>query len=172
MVEPQSSPEGGVRGGDGSGSRISHRRSLAKAVSWRVIGSLDTLVLSFLILTFLGPFLGLAENSTVDNARTASYIAVTETATKIMLYYIHERLWARARWGMQAFAGNPDKDTRSRSIIKTMSWRALATLDTMLLALIYTGSFGAALSIAGFEFLTKLALYYLHERAWEQINWR
>ncbi|SDN91143.1 Uncharacterized membrane protein [Methylobacterium phyllostachyos] len=53
-------------------------RSIAKAVSWRIVGSLDTLLLSYL---FTGSVL------------IAGSIASTETVTKTVLYYLHERGW-------------------------------------------------------------------------------
>ncbi|SEH43342.1 Uncharacterized membrane protein [Methylobacterium sp. 275MFSha3.1] len=56
----------------------SRLRSIAKAVSWRVVGSLDTLLLSYL---FTGSVL------------VAGSIASTETVTKTVLYYLHERGW-------------------------------------------------------------------------------
>ena len=77
---------------------VSAKRSFAKAISWRVVGTLDTLLLSFVILTFLAPLLGFEGGSHADNAKTATYIALTEVATKMVLYYVHERLWARSKW--------------------------------------------------------------------------
>jgi len=62
-------------------------RSILKAISWRVLGTLDTLVLSFVILSFLGPFFGLEEVSSSVRAKTAVYIALTEVATKLTLYF-------------------------------------------------------------------------------------
>lgn len=59
-------------------------RSIAKAVSWRIVGSLDTLVLSYL---FTGSIL------------VAGSIASTETVTKTVLYYLHERGWALVHLG-------------------------------------------------------------------------
>jgi uncharacterized membrane protein len=61
--------------------------------------------------------------------------------------------------------------TRRRSIAKTISWRALGSLDTMLLGYIFTGSLTLAGSIASAEVLTKVVLYYLHERGWAHIKW-
>jgi uncharacterized membrane protein len=61
-----------------------HSRSLAKAVSWRITGSVDTFVLSFIIT---GSF------------KFAGSIAVTEMLTKVVLYYLHERAWAIVPWG-------------------------------------------------------------------------
>jgi sulfate adenylyltransferase large subunit len=66
------------------GTRESHARSIAKAVSWRATGSVDTFVISFVI---------------TGSGGLAGTIAVTEIATKILFYYFHERLWALVPWG-------------------------------------------------------------------------
>lgn len=60
---------------------------------------------------------------------------------------------------------------KTRSAIKTLSWRLAATLDTFLLSYFITGSFVWAGSIASAEVLTKMVLYYLHERAWAHVDW-
>ncbi len=57
-----------------------------------------------------------------------------------------------------------------RSVIKTVSWRTLGTLDTVLISYIITGSFAMAASIGSIELVTKMILYYFHERAWNKIN--
>lgn len=61
--------------------------------------------------------------------------------------------------------------TRSRSLLKAMTWRAFASLDTFLLGYLITGKPLAAASIAGAEVLTKMALYYVHERGWAAVRW-
>ena len=66
--------------------REAHSRSLAKAISWRVLGSIDTFLLSWL---FTG------------NPKAAGAIATTEVLTKMILYYAHERAWARIGWGFK-----------------------------------------------------------------------
>lgn len=50
--------------------------------------------------------------------------------------------------------------------LKTISWRVIATLTTMILAWIFTGSIDTALKIGAFEFVAKMIIYYAHERAW------
>ena len=55
-----------------------------------------------------------------------------------------------------------------RSIVKTISWRALGTIDTILISYFITGSFGMAASIGAIELFTKMVLYYFHERAWNK----
>lgn len=63
------------------------------------------------------------------------------------------------------------KVTRSRSLVKAFSWRAVGTLDTFLISWVITREPVAAASIASFEILTKLVLYYLHERGWNLVAW-
>ena len=53
-----------------------------------------------------------------------------------------------------------------RHILKTVSWRAVGTLDTVVLSGIITGSWGLGLAIGGVEVVTKTILYFLHERVW------
>lgn len=61
-----------------------HARSLAKAVSWRTTGSLDTFIVTFVI---------------TRNPKIAGSVALAEIVTKILVYYFHERLWALVPWG-------------------------------------------------------------------------
>ena len=53
-----------------------------------------------------------------------------------------------------------------RSLAKTITWRILATTDTFIISWLITGRFDWAGMIAGVEILTKMFLYYFHERAW------
>jgi uncharacterized membrane protein len=59
------------------------------------------------------------------------------------------------------------KLSRKRSFFKTLTWRCLATTDTFVLSFFITGSVIFAGSIASVEVLTKLVLYYWHERVWD-----
>ena len=56
--------------------------------------------------------------------------------------------------------------TKTRSILKAISWRIVGTLDTMALGWIITGSPLVGLKIGALELVTKFVLYYLHERVW------
>ena len=58
-----------------------------------------------------------------------------------------------------------------RSLIKTLTWRILATTDTFLISWIITGYLTLASAIAGIEVITKMFLYYAHERGWSKIKW-
>ena len=57
-----------------------------------------------------------------------------------------------------------------RHILKTISWRILGTLDTIILSWVITGSWKLGLSIGGVEVITKMVLYFLHERAWYKFS--
>lgn len=60
----------------------SHRKSVMKAVSWRIVGTADTFIISFFI---------------TGSAKLGAGIAATEVVTKVVLYYFHERAWSRVR---------------------------------------------------------------------------
>ena len=70
-------------------SHEGHSRSLAKAVTWRITGSIDTFVLSLII---------------TGNFVFAGSIASVEVITKIILFYLRERAWALVPWGRQRSA--------------------------------------------------------------------
>jgi uncharacterized membrane protein len=63
------------------------------------------------------------------------------------------------------------REAHSRSILKAVSWRITGTLDTFIISFIVTGKVSIAGSIAATELLTKIALYYGHERVWSAIHW-
>jgi uncharacterized membrane protein len=67
-------------------SRTTHARAIAKTVTWRGIGSFDTFLLGWLL---------------TGDAAIGGSIAVLELATKMALYYFHERAWSRVTWGVR-----------------------------------------------------------------------
>jgi uncharacterized membrane protein len=63
------------------------------------------------------------------------------------------------------------RDSHSRSFAKAVSWRLLGSVDTLILSFIFTGSITLAGTIASTEMVTKVLLYYLHERAWTLVGY-
>lgn len=59
----------------------------------------------------------------------------------------------------------------TRSFIKSLSWRLLGTIDTIIISYFIIGNFSSALSIGGIELVTKMFLYVFHERLWNKIEW-
>ncbi|MFL2459409.1 MAG: DUF2061 domain-containing protein [Candidatus Pseudothioglobus sp.] len=62
------------------------------------------------------------------------------------------------------------KENKSRSIGKSISWRVLASCDTILISYLITGSIAIAATIGSIEVMTKMVLYYFHERAWNKFT--
>jgi adenylylsulfate kinase len=124
--------------------KFSRKRHIAKTLTWRVVGTLDTIVISWII----------SGNLTIGIA-----IGGAEVFTKLILYYIHERVWYHTR----IFNS---KSSRIRHIIKTFTWRLIGTMDTMFMGWLISGDPTVGLKIGGFELVTKMGLYYMHERIW------
>ena len=123
----------------------SYKRHLAKTITWRVVGTLDTIVLSWII---------------TGNPLTGLKIGGAEVITKMVLYYFHERVWFNI--GI--------KNSRKRHLLKTVTWRIIGTLDTILLAWFISGNPITGLKIGFAEVVTKMILYYFHERTWYRVN--
>ena len=56
--------------------------------------------------------------------------------------------------------------SRKRHLLKTITWRVIGTLDTMMIAWLISGDPLVGVSIGGVELFTKMILYYIHERVW------
>ncbi|MBU2950230.1 DUF2061 domain-containing protein [Tamlana agarivorans] len=122
-----------------------HRRHIVKAITWRLVGTLDTVILSWIISG--SPLIGLK-------------IGAFEVVTKMLLYYVHEQVWFKVKIA----------ESKKRHLLKTVTWRIIGTLDTMILAWVITGNPLTGLSIGVAEVITKMVLYYLHERVWYKID--
>ena len=63
-------------------------------------------------------------------------------------------------------------ESHPRSLVKAVSWRTVGSIDTFVLGLLFTGGNAKiAGSIAGTEVITKILLFYFHERAWTLVRW-
>ena len=137
-----------------------HSRSVIKGVTWRAIGTADTIFLSWL---FTG------------NIGNALKIGITEVFTKIFLFYLHERIWLKMNiWRRPVEQSDGTVkwvDHHKRSVIKGISWRIVGTVDTIIIAFFWTGDYTKALQIGFTEVVTKVLLYYLHERVWLKVKW-
>ena len=129
----------------------SHKRHLVKAVSWRVVGTIDTMLLSWLISG--DPMIGVK-------------VGFSEVLTKILLYYLHERAWFKINLSKDGIL----RESRKRHLAKTVSWRMVGTIDTMILAWIISGNPLTGFKIGLSEVMTKMTLYYLHERVWYKVK--
>ena len=122
-----------------------NKRHIAKTITWRLIGTLDTLIISYII---------------TGKLETGLKIGVTELLTKMILYYAHERVWFLSK----KFKSN------KRHLIKSFTWRFIGTVDTFLLGWLFSGNPLIGLKIGVVETISKLMLYYIHERFWYKFD--
>ena len=121
------------------------KRHLVKSISWRIIGTIDTFLLSY-IFTGCRSY-GLS-------------ISGVDFFSKIVLYYFHERIWFLSK----------TRNANKRHIIKTFSWRVIGSLTTLIIAWIVSGNPLTGFKIGLVETLTKMILYYIHEKMWYRSN--
>lgn len=67
-----------------------HWRSILKAITWRLVGTIDTMVISFII---------------TGEVKIAVSIGSIEFFSKILLYFFHEKLWDRINFGKEKIHG-------------------------------------------------------------------
>ncbi|TXB64670.1 DUF2061 domain-containing protein [Vicingus serpentipes] len=124
------------------------KRHLAKTMTWRIVGTIDTMIIGWIVSG--DPLVGLS-------------IGGTEVLTKMVLYFLHERAWFKYGYSKKTHGA---KMSRKRHLLKTISWRVIGTIDTMLLAWLISGNPLIGLKVGGIEVITKMILYYFHERVW------
>ncbi len=61
-------------------------------------------------------------------------------------------------------------ETHVRSMMKALSWRIVATLTTILLVFVFTGDLVVSGGVGLTELLTKIFIYYAHERLWNALS--
>jgi uncharacterized membrane protein len=122
------------------------KRHIAKSLTWRFIGTVDTFLFAWLI--------------TGDFSQGLN-ISVITILTKLLWYYIHERFWFKSSIS----------DSNKRHILKTVSWRMIGTFDTVLFGWIIVGNPLAGLKIGSIETVSKMLLYFGHEKLWYKINY-
>ncbi len=61
------------------------------------------------------------------------------------------------------------QETHARSVLKALSWRVAGSLVTAAIAFLFLKRLDLALAAGGLDFAVKVAVYYVHERAWDRI---
>ncbi|MDP3792143.1 MAG: DUF2061 domain-containing protein [bacterium] len=62
-------------------------------------------------------------------------------------------------------------ETSKRSLVKTIVWRVVATLVTLVVVYVFTGRISESLKITLTAAFISMVVYYIHERVWSKINW-
>ena len=122
-----------------------YKRHIVKSISWRILGTLDTFLLSYIITGSI--FFGLR-------------ISGIDFFWKLFLYYFHERIWFLSKI----------RNANKRHLLKTFSWRAAGSISTLVVVFVVTGNPFTGFKIGIVETITKMILYYIHEKMWYRIN--
>lgn len=129
-------------------------RHITKAITWRVVASATTFGLAFLIF-----------KDDPGVSKKATLVALIEMGIKLISYYYHERFWFNFKAA----------ETKKRHLIKSITWRAIATLITFMITIfIFSDDPMAtekASAVALAEIVLKMLIYYVHEEVWYKINW-
>ena len=96
--------------------------------------------------------------------KKATIVALIDGASKLILYYYHERFWFQFK----------TMGSRKRHLVKTITWRAIASLTTFLVAIVVFRDTPdvaqKATSVAFVEIFSKMLIYYIHEEVWYKSN--
>ena len=120
-------------------------RHIAKTISWRIVGTLDTMFLSWVI---------------TGDLKVGMQIGLADVIIKMVLYYLHERAWFQSSI----------KNSNKRHLFKTVTWRVIGTITTIILSFWILGNSTNSFQIGGAETLTKTILYYFHEKFWYRLS--
>jgi len=129
--------------------KSSHIRSILKGISWRIVATTDTILVVLFVTCILG-------DCSLENAIK---IGASEFLLKLVIFYLHERIWLRVL--------SKQATTNKEIVYKSISWRVVATTTTFIISGIVLNAFDeVALFIALTELFTKFVLYYVHEKLW------
>lgn len=124
-------------------AKVAAKRHIVKAITWRIVGTLDTMAISWIV---------------TGDVKAGIKIGLSELLTKTILYYLHERFW----YSVKVL----ETKSRLRHLLKTVTWRFVGTIDTIIISWFITEKAEIGLMIGGFELFSKMILYYFHERVW------
>ncbi len=135
-----------------------HARSIAKTLTVRILFSLSHLLNGFIV-----------SGSWVIGASIVGVAALVN----MFLHWAHERGWNYAQWNRK-----PDQkddlffvEGHPRTISKSITWRALITINNFMIPYLMTGSWKAAAAFLTIATIINIIIYYSHERAWNFVHW-
>ncbi len=137
--------------------KVTKNRSILKSISYRIIGFINTFLISFSVIYY---------GSGNFDTTSPFYVALVVFFLKMITYYFHERVWNLYKYGRLN-----QKVIRLRSFLKALTWRLAASTITFISAILITSNLNWTKSIVIFEIMNGILIYYIHERVWNKIQW-
>lgn len=132
------------------------RRSVAKTLTVRVCFTLSHLLNGFIVTGALA---------------LGAQIAGVATLVNMFLFWAHERVWNFVQWNRKPGDTRMFVDGQPRTISKSITWRALITINNFLIPYLITGSWKTAAAFLGLATIMNIIVYYTHERVWNLVTW-
>ena len=132
------------------------QRSIAKTLTIRVLFSLSHLLNGFIV-----------SGSWIIGAQILGIAAVVN----MLLHWAHERAWNWVQWNRKPGDTAMFQDGQPRTISKSITWRALITVNNFVIPYITTGSWQAAVAFLTIATVMNIVIYYSHERVWNRFTW-
>ena len=134
----------------------SHARTVAKTLTVRVCFTLSHILNGFIV---------------TGSWMTGVTIASFAVLINMLLFWAHERIWNWFQWNRKPKDNMFFVDGHPRTISKSITWRALITINNFMIPFITTGSWQIALAFLTIATFLNIIVYYTHERAWNLIKW-
>jgi uncharacterized membrane protein len=132
------------------------QRSIAKTLTIRVLFSLSHLLNGFIV-----------SGSWIIGAQILGIAAVVN----MLLHWAHERAWNWVQWNRKPGDTAMFQDGQPRTVSKSITWRALITVNNFVIPYITTGSWQAAVAFLTIATVMNIVIYYSHERVWNRLAW-
>jgi len=132
------------------------QRSIAKTLTIRVAFSLSHLLNGFIV-----------SGSWIIGAQILGIAAVVN----MLLHWAHERAWNWVQWNRKPGDTAMFQDGQPRTISKSITWRALITVNNFVIPYLTTGSWQAAVAFLTIATVMNIVIYYSHERVWNRMAW-
>jgi uncharacterized membrane protein len=133
-----------------------HARSIAKTLTVRVLFSLSHLLNGFIV-----------SGSWVIGASIVGVAALVN----MTLHWLHERVWNWVQWNRKPEDNAFFKDGHPRTVSKSVTWRALITINNFMIPYLMTGSWKQAAAFLTIATVINIVIYYSHERLWNIVKW-
>ncbi len=135
---------------------LSPKRHLVKTITWRIFSSFITFFIALVLF-----------NKTESASQKVTGIVLLEGASKMLLYFLHERIWYRINFKTKI-------SSHVRHILKSVSYRIWGSIITTIATFVFFHDDPEISLIVSkliiLEIIIKLLSYYIHERIWYRIN--